>query len=315
MQLEGGGRSAEELSGTHLEASAVFARDVLVELLSAIHTKKIQKTKDMSQVLNLKSWQQHSARLVAQDSYVYPIAAFQEFLAHGDCQPGTANAFLHQIITRAGLTPCEEDLAVTSGRYGCFGEMLRIASNYDDDPRRHGFRMTVANQPEVLVRFSQRGLNSVIIGIWCATAAQTCIDWLQRVLYVGGDTDTVGAVAGQIACPLLDVNEVLTVFQHTVALDGEDSGARSFAPLCTAAARRFVYRSCLFVSQDWPRLLHCPRLVDPAYEGLTTEDGMRLIGHSRTACKFGGKCYDHKKGHRNQQLGTFKYNYSHVRPA
>ena len=141
-------------------------------------------------------------------------------------------------------------------------------------------------------------------------------------------------------------------------------------------------------------------------EGLTTEDGMRLIGHSRTACKFGGqglppldaieakwycmilqgytgipytnmniylmpsqchqttlsqkehfqweascphgtkllakhsqlevtawcqslspnkrcgegtqwpgKCYDHKKGHRNQQLGAFKYNYSHVRPA
>lgn len=31
---------------------------------------------------------------------------------------------------------------------------------------------------------------------------------------MGGDTDTVGAVAGQIACPLLDVNEVLTVFQQ-----------------------------------------------------------------------------------------------------
>lgn len=30
--------------------------------------------------------------------------------------------------------------------------------------------------------------------------------------------------------------------RQTVALDGEDSGARSFAPLCTAAARRFVYR-------------------------------------------------------------------------
>ena len=31
--------------------------------------------------------------------------------------------------------------------------------------------------------------------------------------------------------------------------------------------------------------------------------------------RWPGKCYDHKKGHRNQQLGTFKYNYSHVRPA
>ena len=36
----------------------------------------------------------------------------------------------------------------------------------------------------------------VIIGIWCATAAQSCVEWLQRMLYVGGDTDTVGAVAG-----------------------------------------------------------------------------------------------------------------------
>ncbi|CAL1171763.1 unnamed protein product [Cladocopium goreaui] len=290
MQLQGAGRAAQKLSATHLEASALLATDILVELLSAIHTKKLQKTKDMNQVLKLNSWQQLPARLVTQDSYVYPIAAFEEFLRNGDCKPETANAYLQDSITRSGNSLWEGDLVTMQGPFGCFGEMLRIASNYDDD--HHGVRLTVENQPEVLVRFSQRALNTVIIGIWCATASQSCVEWLQRMLYVGGDTDTVGAVAGQIACPLLDLNDVVTVYQDCVALDA--------APVNAAAARRFAYRSCLFVANNWTPLQHCPRLVDPSYEGITTEDGMRLRGHFRTPCKFGGKCRDQKKGHRAQ---------------
>lgn len=293
MQLNGAGVAARELSATHQEASAVLAADIMAELLSAIFTRKIQKTQELGQsVLKLNAWRQHPLRLKTRDSYVYPIEAFEEFLATGDCKANTANAFLHELITRAQLTPSEKDLVGSQGPHGCFGEMLRIASNYDDDPSHQSARLTVANQPEVLVRFSQRALNTVIIGIWSAVSAQTCADWLQRMLYVGGDTDTVGAVAGQIACPLLNLNDVSVVYQQAVALDE--------APVNSAAARRFFYRCCLFVTQNWAQLLQCPRLVDPAYEGLTTEDGMRLRGYSRTPCKFGGKCYDQKKGHRTQ---------------
>ena len=75
------------------------------------------------------------------------------------------------------------------------------------------------------------------MAIWCAAGAKTCVGWLQRMLYVGGDTDTIGAVAGspsvdlcshhkdllcacrscraagQIACPLLEPDDVMRSFQ------------------------------------------------------------------------------------------------------
>ncbi|CAJ1450775.1 unnamed protein product [Effrenium voratum] len=172
-----------------------------------------------------------------------------------------------------------------------------IASNFDDAERGPNVRLTVEGQPEVLVRFSQRGLNTVIIGIWCACSARKCVDWLRRVLYVGGDADTVGAVAGQIACPLLPLDDVVEAYKRAVAL--EEMTSKS-AQVNQQAAKRFFQRSCLFVLADWPQLLQTPRLIDPAYEGFTTEDGMRVAGHCRTPCKFGGKCYEKKPNHRVQ---------------
>jgi len=161
-----------------------------------------------------------------------------------------------------------------------------------------GIRLTVAGSQDECVRFSQRGLNSVIIAIWSAHGSTTCWDWLQRVLYVGGDADTVGAVTGQIACPLLDLSEVAANFRRFVALD---------VPVCadpyvvnTAAARRFWYRCLLFAQGCWAQLLSTPRLVDPAYEGITTADGERLAGHTRVACRHGSKCYEAGKRHRLQ---------------
>ena len=85
----------------------------------------------------------------------------------------------------------------------------------------------------------------MLIATWCATATESCVDWLRRVLYVGGDADTVGAVAGwrrvhqgrwwpgQIACPLLTLEEVLAVYQRAVAVA---------MPVNCAAARRYAYR-------------------------------------------------------------------------
>ncbi|CAJ1450774.1 unnamed protein product [Effrenium voratum] len=109
---------------------------------------------------------------------------------------------LHVVLPAASLpstSPWRLRAAVSYRPFGCFGQLLRalgIASNFDDAERGPNVRLTVEGQPEVLVRFSQRGLNTVIIGIWCACSARKCVDWLRRVLYVGGDADTVGAVAG-----------------------------------------------------------------------------------------------------------------------
>jgi len=277
----------------------MLAADLLCELLRGIHERKLKSGKDIGRfVLKSAAWKQSVARLnQLQDGYVYPCAAFREFLESGDCKADTANSFLHTLITKGNLPPSESELVTHPGPFGYFGEMLRIAANFDDDAVRQGNRLVVEGRPDVLVRFSQRGMNTTIMAIWCAAGAKTCVDWLQRMLYVGGDTDTIGAVAGQIACPLLEPDDVMKSFQQGVALDGLHGQAVAVA---NAAARRFFYRSLLFVRASWSQLLQTPRLVDAKYDGLTTPDGMRLAGHRRTSCRYGGKCYDRKRQHRSQ---------------
>ncbi|CAE7470920.1 unnamed protein product [Symbiodinium microadriaticum] len=299
FQMAGAGPAAQVLCCTHSEASAMLAADLLSELLRGIHEKKLKSGKDIGRfVLKSTAWKQSAARLnQLQDGYVYPCAAFREFLESGDCKADTANSFLHTLITKSNLPPSESELVTHPGPFGYFGEMLRIAANFDDDAVRQGTRLVVEGRPDVLVRFSQRGMNTTIMAIWCAAGAKTCVGWLQRMLYVGGDTDTIGAVAGQIACPLLEPDDVMRSFQQGVALDGLHGQAVAVAH---AAARRFFYRSLLFVRASWSQLLQTPRLVDAKYDGLTTPDGMRLAGHRRTSCRYGGKCYDRKRQHRSQ---------------
>eukprot|EP00439_Symbiodinium_sp_Y106_P076325 s28_g15.t1 len=300
FQMAGAGPAAQVLCCTHSEASAMLAADLLCELLRGIHERKLKSGKDIGRfVLKSAAWKQSVARLnqLQDDGYVYPCAAFREFLESGDCKADTANSFLHTLITKGNLPPSESELVTHPGPFGYFGEMLRIAANFDDDAVRQGNRLVVEGRPDVLVRFSQRGMNTTIMAIWCAAGAKTCVDWLQRMLYVGGDTDTIGAVAGQIACPLLEPDDVMKSFQQGVALDGLHGQAVAVA---NAAARRFFYRSLLFVRASWSQLLQTPRLVDAKYDGLTTPDGMRLAGHRRTSCRYGGKCYDRKRQHRSQ---------------
>eukprot|EP00931_Biecheleriopsis_adriatica_P024494 TRINITY_DN15247_c0_g1_i1.p1 TRINITY_DN15247_c0_g1~~TRINITY_DN15247_c0_g1_i1.p1 ORF type:complete len:594 (-),score=90.05 TRINITY_DN15247_c0_g1_i1:29-1810(-) len=294
------GSAARVLSASHQEASAMLAAELLVELLHSIHENTTSSCKDISSaVLRSACWQRHVGPLKSNErQYFHPIDAFEEFLSKGDCEADTANSFLISLITNSMLTPNENEVITGPKPFGNFGEVLRIASNFDDQLTRKGQRLTVAGRPDECVRFSQRGLNSVIIAIWCAQSSNSCWEWLQRVLYVGGDSDTVGAVAGQIACPLLDLDDVALSFRRFVAL--EEPSSTDANPANNAATRRFWKRCMLFAKGCWAELLQTPRLVDPAYAGITTEDGMRLANQSRISCRFGSKCYDTKRGHRSQ---------------
>ncbi|CAE7245485.1 unnamed protein product [Symbiodinium pilosum] len=297
FQMAGAGRAAQILSCTHSEVSATVAADMLSELLSAVHQQKLRSSKDIGRfLLQSHAWKQGLKRLdQLPDKYVYPCAAFREFLESGDCKADTANSFLHTLITKGNVPPSESELVTHPGPFGYFGEMLRIAANFDDDAAQG--RLVVEGRPDILVRFSQRGLNTTMMAIWCSVGARTCIDWLQRMLYLGGDTDTIGAVAGQVACPFLELHDVIDAYRQAVALDGMNGQT---VAVTSAAARRFFYRSLLFVRASWSQLLQSPRLIDAKYDGLTTSDGMRLSGHRRTSCRFGGKCYDRKRQHRSQ---------------
>lgn len=132
------------------------------------------------------------------------------------------------------------------------------------------------------LRFSQRALNSVIIGAWCVEHAvrHNLSMWsvLERCLYVGGDTDTVGAVAGQLAGPLLPLDEVCSYFRRFAGLDKSclpPTAIESFEEYqkpclgcwaAGAAARRYFHRACLFSSNDWATMLTRPALNDPKYD-------------------------------------------------
>ncbi|CAJ1364585.1 unnamed protein product, partial [Effrenium voratum] len=111
-ELAGGGAAARVLSASHQEESAILAADLLSDVLRGIHSVKIKSSKDLAAAV-VKPLKQLELR--TEDSYVYPIAAFEEFLRTGDCKPDTANSFLHGLITRAGLAPCESDLVQSAG--------------------------------------------------------------------------------------------------------------------------------------------------------------------------------------------------------
>eukprot|EP00927_Polykrikos_kofoidii_P023142 TRINITY_DN21404_c0_g2_i1.p1 TRINITY_DN21404_c0_g2~~TRINITY_DN21404_c0_g2_i1.p1 ORF type:complete len:584 (+),score=62.92 TRINITY_DN21404_c0_g2_i1:72-1754(+) len=254
---------APVFSSSHLEPTAVLGSELLSELLTLIYGGTVLSSANLrSAFLNLPSVQ----HLFQVSHECIPVVAFREWLEKGDCEVATAQAFLKR------LTGSNENFPVAAGRYGVFGEMLHIASDWDNDHNLQGReKLTRAGSAEP-VFFSQRGLNSVIIAVWSAAGSRLPWEFMDRVIYVGGDTDTVGAVAGQITCPLLDSRDVLEAFAHFVALERSECPDDSLA-VANAAARRLVRRAILFASGDLASLLSSPSLLDPCYPPLVDESG------------------------------------------
>merc|ERR1712066_780640 len=100
-----------------------------------------------------------------------------------------------------------------------------------------------------------------------ASGAESPWEVVSRLVDVGGDTDTVGAVAGQIACPLLDPETVVEAFITFVAL-GRDPQSKSLQ-INNAAARRYFRRALLFAAADLNALREYPSLLDASYPPLT----------------------------------------------
>jgi len=206
----------------------------------------------------------------------YPVQAFHTFLLEGDCGASDAAAFV------ARLTGVESPpLAAALHSGWCenqggmnFGQLLRTCANWDDDCGS-GFQKLALPDGEA-VRFSQRGLNSVLIALWCCCGATSVWDWAGRMLYVGGDSDTIGAVCGQIACPLLGEARVCQAFHHFVAVG--DCVRRPCAEVAAAAARRYFRRALLFSAGYWRQLAAEPRLVETTYPGLTDRAGEVALG-------------------------------------
>eukprot|EP00927_Polykrikos_kofoidii_P013283 TRINITY_DN15789_c1_g1_i1.p1 TRINITY_DN15789_c1_g1~~TRINITY_DN15789_c1_g1_i1.p1 ORF type:complete len:612 (-),score=60.83 TRINITY_DN15789_c1_g1_i1:112-1863(-) len=297
----GNAEVANVLSSSHVESSALIGAALLRDLLRSIFVGESSASACAGlrqAVLASHSWRAQVQPMAPNPAnYMYPILAFSQFLESGDCTVDAANEFLKNLLTFSGRTWNDGDAIQDSGPFGFFGSLLRIAANYDDS---HGLsswsRLSVGGSQRELVRFSQRGLNTVLIAIWCADGARTCWDWLQRVLYVGGDADTIGAVAGQIACPLLGAADVIDFFQRFVALEGTTTEF----PVNRAAAVRFMRRTLDFASGQTSNLLNMARLVDPFYAGLTDPSGRRLFGQMRQNCRHGRACYQTKHGHRDQ---------------
>lgn len=259
--------AAPVLSVSHQEQSARLAAMLLWELLDAIYSKQVSTTEDIRHaVRNMDAWGQLQGFEPLLNHGCYPIKAFQEWLEQGDCQIDTARVFLQK------LTGSDDCLNLSDKYYDVLGMLFRKASNWDDD--NFGLLKFAINWAQGKSRtlicpnlwepvlFSQRGLNSVLIAIWCASKATSPWDWIEHVIYCGGDTDTVGAVAGQIVCPLLEPSAVVEAYTQVVAL-GEPE--RQHLQVVNATARRFFHRALLFALGDLEAVLEWPSLVDPEY--------------------------------------------------
>jgi len=255
---------ADILSSTHRHHTAQKGAQLLGDLLLQLYNSDI---KDFAELLpacvHCEVWKELREMAVHDNhGYIYPIRELEAVARVGDCSAEDADAFLHNLTGKHNLLREE--------CYGCFGELLRVASNFGE------IEYIYARNTKEPVKFSQRGLNSVIIAIWCVAGSRSMMDVLERLLYVGGDTDTIGAVAGQFVGPLLSAEEVCHYFKRFVALDGIETDGAEHLEVAAASAKRFFYRSVHFASSNWAELLLHRPLSDPIYEGLTDESGMRL---------------------------------------
>jgi len=248
--------AAGVLSRSHQEPTAALAADLMWELLDAIYSGSVGTIQDLRQAV---AHLPRTLELLTLQHECVPVDAFREWLETGDCEVATAQRFLQK------LTGSREEFDVASGPYGVFGSMLHIAADWNDD---HKTYLKRANSQEPVL-FSQRGINSLIIAIWASSGALSPWEAFSRVIYVGGDTDTIGAVAGQVACPLLDPEEVVEAFVDFAGL-GPDPEALPLK-IASLASRRYFRRALLFAAGDLEGLRECPSLLEVSYPPFTAQ--------------------------------------------
>lgn len=249
--LEGG---AGILSKSHQEPTALLASQLMWDLLDAVYSGVVETPQDLRRTFRCLP---RTLELLHLDHECIPVSALQEWLENGDCKVETATSFLRKLTGEKG------DFNLEAGPNGVFGSLLRIASDWNDDHRTF-LKRRGSKEP---VLFSQRGINSLIIGVWAASEAHSPWDFVSRVIWVGGDTDTVGAVAGQIACPLLDPAEVVDLFTQLTAMGANPATLELKA--ANAAARRYFARGILFARGDFDGLRKRPSLLDADYPTVT----------------------------------------------
>jgi hypothetical protein len=198
----------------------------------------------------------------------YPLIAFVEWIQNGDCSVEAAQSFVYHLTGE--VVPALR-FTQAPAHIGVFGELLRICADWDSDNRSRPTLRRRAPLDKEPVLFSQRGLNSVIIAIWAAAGATEPWAAFDRCLYVGGDTDTVGAVVGQLACPLFSVHDVLTAYEFFVGLGTEPRSGN--LRVANMAARRFLRRAISFAAGDFDAIRDWYSLADPGYYGLVNDDG------------------------------------------
>jgi len=253
------------LSDTHQNVKAKQASGLLDEILRAIYSGEVQTTQQLrGAVRKTKTWQ---ALLAEPLEFIYPVMEFDTFLdeARGDIKAADVPFWVARLLripeATASLEPPMSGGPQDRPVLGLhMGKLLRTASNiHDADP---GDR----------TRFSQRGLNTVMIAIWSCAGASSVWEWISRLLYVGGDVDTIGATSGQIAFPLMQVEDACDAFANIACLR-DTICKRPSALVAQQGAVRFLHRALLFCTGDWSGLLKWQRLVDPVYPGITNERG------------------------------------------
>lgn len=265
------------LANTHRHPDARMAAELLDDVLQVVLTGQVESCQELSQAVRAtKAWRKilESNEL---DRHIYPLLAFDAFLEQGDCEDSHVHVFI-TALTGQDSPPFSKSILRNRGCTHAhnMGQLLRTAANWDDEFASQ-FRLSLnTGEP---VRFSQRALNTVLIALWCCSGSRSSWDWISRVLYIGGDSDTIGAVCGQIAGPLLKVCNVCQEFKHFAAT-ADCPFQRPCARVSSAATYRYFQRSILFCRAEWSELASCARLVDPHYPDLTNSHGTKAIGPS-----------------------------------
>lgn len=265
----------QRLASTHRHKDAMEGMQLLEAVFGITLQGQIQSCDELRKAVRDCSCWAALMQSTLVDHPAYPLRAFDSFLHNGDCSQAEFNTFLLLFASAHEHPPAA---APISGAYTSnhlegilMGQLLRTAANWDDDNEER--RSKVSLEGGEAIRFSQRGLNAVLIAVWCCCGARKCWDWISRLIYVGGDSDTVGAICGQIAGPMLPTDDVCRSFRFFVAVDC--GVRRPCADVAHAAARRYFSRALSFCSGAWENLSVSERLVDPVYEGLTDSEGCR----------------------------------------
>jgi ADP-ribosylglycohydrolase len=232
------------LASTHQEPVALLAASLMDALLKDLFANG---SKASAKKVVFETWPRLPDLLkLVVDHECYPVAAFLEWLTKGDCTEETALAFLARLLGDNDYGPTFALLKKDQVEsYGVFAAMLRVVSNFDVNNWVPGARNRTRLGSGEVIRFSQRALNTLFIAVWAVDKAKTVDEWLARVMYVGGDTDTVGAVAGQLAGPLMQTEDVLEKFDQFVCIP---SGGAA------AAGKRYFDRVLLFVQGNLKEL-------------------------------------------------------------